>query len=447
MLLVGGLVAFVAMAAIDVRATYGARISVDEPQYLLTAISVGEDFDLDISDELDEQRYRPFHESELLQQTVELDESGQRLSPHDPLFPILLALPMRLGGWVGTRVFMALLAGVAAALTLFLAERRFRVSAPTATGVVAACFLSPPLIAYGNQVYPAMPAAICVLVALVAIMGETRRLWWVGVLAVVALPWLAVKYVPLAAVLAGGLLWHVRRNQRELVMTVVSLVVYGVVYLVVHRQVYGGWTVYAAGDHFVDGEWQVIGTKINLGGRTRRLVGLFVDRGFGLAAWAPAFLAAPAALTWMARTKRTGWHLLVVLVVVGWAVATWVALTMHGWWWPGRQVVPVVPLMVIALAAAVDGSRTRLIALLTASAVAIFSWLWLVVEASTARLALIVDFRDTTNPLYRAWKYVLPDHQRFELDNPALTIAWTVALVASCWAVRAKGRDTVESST
>ena len=39
----------VAMSAINARATYGAKISVDEPQYLLTALSIAEDFDLDIS--------------------------------------------------------------------------------------------------------------------------------------------------------------------------------------------------------------------------------------------------------------------------------------------------------------------------------------------------------------------------------------------------------------
>jgi NADPH-dependent 2,4-dienoyl-CoA reductase/sulfur reductase-like enzyme len=33
-----------------------------------------------------------------------------------------------------------------------------------------------------------------------------------------------------------------------------------------------------------------------------------------------------------------------------WATATWVALTMHGWWWPGRQVVVVVPCVVLAVA-------------------------------------------------------------------------------------------------
>ena len=105
----------VAMIAINARATYGAKISVDEPQYLLTALSIAEDFDLDISDELDERRYLPFHELRLNQQTIDLNDSGQRISPHDPLLPILLALPMGLSGWLASKIALAVLAAITAA--------------------------------------------------------------------------------------------------------------------------------------------------------------------------------------------------------------------------------------------------------------------------------------------------------------------------------------------
>jgi len=52
-----------------VRATYGAQTTADEPQYLLTAISIAEDWSLDISDERYEGRYREFHEANLPVQT------------------------------------------------------------------------------------------------------------------------------------------------------------------------------------------------------------------------------------------------------------------------------------------------------------------------------------------------------------------------------------------
>ena len=101
---------------IDARATYGARVSADEPQYLLTAISLGEDFDLDISDELEDQRYLPFHEITVDQQTVDLNSDGQRISPHDPLLPLVLAGPMRIGGWVAAKATLAIMLGFVAAV-------------------------------------------------------------------------------------------------------------------------------------------------------------------------------------------------------------------------------------------------------------------------------------------------------------------------------------------
>src|SRR5512132_3911247 len=88
-----GVLAFAAAAAgILVPATHGTRTTADEPQYLLTAISLAEDHDLDIADELAEGRWRPFHALPLPAQTEPLAD-GRRLSPHDPLLPLLLAGP------------------------------------------------------------------------------------------------------------------------------------------------------------------------------------------------------------------------------------------------------------------------------------------------------------------------------------------------------------------
>ena len=83
----------------------------------------------------------------------------------------------------------------------------------------------------------------------------------------------------------------------------------------------------------------MIGSDPDYVGRSRRLVGLLVDRGFGLVPWAPGYVALVPALAWMARRRPTGWVPLVGVVVAAWVSATWIALTMHGWWWPGRQLV------------------------------------------------------------------------------------------------------------
>ena len=57
--LLTGLVVFgLALVGLGARATYGAQVTSDEPQYLLSAIALFEDGDLDISDELRAEAWR-----------------------------------------------------------------------------------------------------------------------------------------------------------------------------------------------------------------------------------------------------------------------------------------------------------------------------------------------------------------------------------------------------
>ncbi len=436
---------------IDARATYGARVSADEPQYLLTAISLGEDFNLDISDELEDQRYLPFHEIRVDQQTIDMNSEGQRISPHDPLLPLVLAGPMRLGGWVAAKATLAVMLGLVAAITHRLASRRFGVDPRIAGLVVVAFFVSSPLASYGSQIYPATLAALCVVVAAVGTTGVLQGgRTALAVLAVLALPWLSVKYVPLASVFAVALL--VRHfstaHSRKLAAIIGVFAVAGITYAVVHRRIWGGWTVYSSGDHFVDGEFLVVGSNPNYIARSNRLVGLLVDRYFGIAAWAPAYLLAPAGLTALfLHRKRRRWFssfdstVLLSAVAVGWAVATWVALTMHGWWWPGRQIVPVLPLIVIGIAVLVERFRFLLWPMMAAGLWGLVNWVWIATEASTDRRALIVDHEDTANPLFQLWSRLLPDHRIDALADQLMTLAWVaVLLIPTLFVVRANRR-------
>lgn len=433
MVIVGVVVAAWAMIAIPARPTVGARTTADEPQYLLSALSLAEDHDLSIGDELAAQRYRPFHEVALPTQTQVLP-GGRQISPHDPLLPVLLAVPMGLGGWAAAKATLAVLAGVLAGLLVWTAHRRFAVPLGVAAGTVVAFGVAAPLSAYATQVYPELPAALAVTVAIAALTGERRgRDLVVFAAAVVALPWLGVKYVPVAGVLAAvATFLLVSAGRRRAALGVLAgLGVAGLAYVVVHRLLYGGWTVYAAGDHFAGGELTVMGDRPDRLGRTRRLAGLLLDRGFGLAAWMPGYLLAVPALAALARRRPPGWLALAAPLAAGWATATWVALTMHGWWWPGRQVVVVVPCLVLAVAwwaGRVPAVRTLVAA---AGAIGACLWAWLVAEVLAGRHTLIVDFEQTGNPLYRAWRAVLPDYRHPGLDDWLLQAVWLALLGAA----------------
>ena len=432
------------LAGIGTRASYGARTTGDEPHYLLTAISLWEDQDLDVSDEIAERRYEPFSEVGLNRQSRPL-EGGRLVSPHDPLLPLLLAPGMAIAGWAGAKVTLALLAGVLAAAVLWLAVRRFDaplLPAAIVTGIGAA---SAPLAVYGTQVYPELPAALAVVAAVAAATsrrGGAARIAGAG-LAITALPWLSVKYAPVAAALAAviAVTWWRNGDRAGTAWLGGVLAASGALFVAAHLAWYGGWTPYAVGDHFVTGELGVVGFAPDFAGRSRRLIGLLVGREFGLAAWQPAWLAALPALGALAARRPRGWAFLAVPLGAGWLNATFVALTMHGWWWPGRQVVVVAPLVVVAVALWAATSRRRLVATAVLGGVGVFAYGYLTIEALAGRLTVVVDFFETSNPLYRAWSVLLPDYRHLSAGTWVLHALWiAVAVCGVSWGSRAATR-------
>lgn len=423
-----------AAAGVPTRATYGARTTADEPQYLLTAISVAEDADLDIGDELRTRRWRAFHAAPLPQQTRPLP-GGRRISPHDPLLPVLLAPAVAVGGWVGAKVLLVLLAGVTAALLVWTAVRRLRVPPPTAALVVATLSASVPLAPYGSQVYPELPAALVVTVGTAALLGRLRgRAVVVIGLVCVALPWLGIKYAPVAATVALVAAVRLWRDGRAWVALglVAGLAAAGVAYLAIHQAVWTGWTVYASADHFVDsGELGVMGFSPDFGARAVRLSALLTERSFGIAAWQPAWLLVVPALGALTAARPRGWGTLLAVLVAGWLTATFAAVTMAGWWFPGRQVVVVLPVAVLVLAWWVARRPVAWWVVVALGVPGVVAWLWLAAEASTGRLTLIVDFVETANPLVRAWRTVLPDFLTVTSGTWVRHTLWGVALAAA----------------
>ncbi|CAN5423169.1 hypothetical protein BH18ACT1_BH18ACT1_10320 [soil metagenome] len=407
-----------------VPASDGSRVTADEPQYLLSATSLAEDRNLDIADELAEERWRTYHRADLPEQTAARDD-GRRLSPHDPLLPLLLAVPVALGGWVGAKLAMAALAG-ALAVALVAVATRLGVPEHRALLVVATFALTAPLAVYGTQLYPELAGALLVTGGVGAVLARPRRAPAAAMLvvAVGALPWLSVKYAPVAAALGAVGLWRllVAGQRRLAVATAAGLVATAVLFAAGHLAIYDALTPYAAGDHFTGGELTVMGTEPDYVGRSRRLLGLLVDRDFGLAAWSPAWLLALPAAGALARRRSATDAVLALPLAAGWLVATFFALTMHGWWWPGRQVVVVLPLVVLAIARWGPPARL-LVAGLAAGAT---SYLWLVVEGLADRLTLVVDPWATTNPLLRLWRLVLPD---LADPGPVDQFLWAVWLV------------------
>ncbi|HZB50859.1 MAG TPA: hypothetical protein VE547_17360, partial [Mycobacteriales bacterium] len=414
-----------------VRSTYGGQAAVDEPQYLLSALSLYEDRDLDIADELAGRRWLQFHDADLPVQTS-VRPDGSQLSPHDPLLPLLLAVPMGLGGWLAAKLTLAGLAGILAALTLWVAVRRFEVPLGCAAAGAALAGATAPLAVYGQQVYPELPGGLATLTAVAAITANrpTRGTLLLTAGAITTLPWLSVKYVPVAAALT--LVALARTTPRQRAALLAGLAAAGAAYLGVHRLVWGGWTVYASGDHFEStGEFSVVGTEPDYPGRTTRLLGLLVDRDFGIAAWQPAWLLLVPALAALLATGVRHRAALALPLAAGWATATWVALTMHGYWWPGRQLVVVLPLAVLAVLVWLKDRNPVVPAVLAAAGVAYYATL---LVAGTPWV-LAPDRLD----LHRPAGWLFPDNRDLTAADRFRYAAWLAltALIALRTARRA----------
>lgn len=441
---VAGVAFVLAVVAIPARATYGAQTTADEPQYLTTALSLANDFDLDISDEIEHREFEPFHELTLNEQTFPLDEAGKRISPHDPLLPLYLAPFMAVGGWEAAKVGLAILSALTASTTFWVVVRRFEVAPILGAFVVIIFWAGVPLSAYGTQVYPEMPAALFVVWAIAVLASKAKptiagsALVW---LCVVGLPWLAVKYAPVAIVLALTLLARLWTRpvsggtRRGAAIATVAWALSGVAYLALHQKIYGGWTVYASGDHFVKrGEFAVVGSHPDYFGRSRRLVGLLVDRRFGIATWHPVWFVAPFAMTWLASRDRAFRVLVLPTFVAGLFTATFVALTMQGWWFPGRQMVVVLPLAVLAVAKLANEFRAALVLVLAGGIAGVVNYLTLVNESSNGERTMIVDHWEVQSAPYRAIYRLMPDGLSSGTDPIVGLAIWGVLLVVSMMA-------------
>ena len=441
---VWGPVLLVAVAAtvaslllLPAHAVRSARTTADEPQYLLTAISLVEDGDLDIADELAAGRWRDFHAATLPRQT-EPRADGTEISPHDPGLPALLAVPVAVGGWAGAKAALAACNGLLAGLLVWTAVRRFGVRTAVAGPAVLAFAVAPPLAVYGAQVYPELPAACCVA-GIIALAGASRHrvaaMAGVGALAVAA-AWLSVKYVPVAGALVLLVLadaWS--RGERRVVAGVTAGgVVLGALYAWVHVRWYGGLTAYASGDFFADrgGQLAVMGDRPDRLARTQRLGGLLVDRDFGLAAWQPAWLAVAPALGALVARRPPRWTLLAVPLAVGWAMGTWVAVTMHGWWWPrpARRARAAVRRCWRSRGGSAACGPASVVAWV-AAALGAASTLWLAADAAWRDVTLVFDPWATTSAVHRVMRPLLPDLRADTAVDDVALVAWTVALVAA----------------
>ncbi len=403
------LVLFAAYAATIGLPAFGtSEFGGDEPHYLLTAESIVSDHDLDLRDEYATLAYRDWYPY-VLERHGRLT-NGQANEPTGAGFALMIAPAYAIGGPLAVQLLLAALAALAFVIAAALARRI--VPEPWATGAALACGLSPTALAYATTVTPELTAGGLLAAAAVLALKvrELPRIRWVAgaAIALGGLAWLGLQFTVAGLVIALAMLHWLRRRARGFALLVeVEVIVFSLVmFVVVNDQLFGGFTPAAAalpGDRL-----DALGAGDVLD-RAPRLVGLWLDRDYGALAWAPLVALAFYALWLLWRSHRD--HIarivperalvevaaLLCALVCGAQVlvATFVAPTMFGFFFPGRYLVAALP-VVAGLVAWGMRAVPRTAAALTAVTLATSVWWYAdlrlgdgaIVEAAAGRAPL-----------------------------------------------------------
>jgi hypothetical protein len=426
-------------AGVPLRSTYGARVNVDEPFYLLTTVSLLADRDIDLRNDYAERRYAAFFDGpELWLQSVPTAD-GRLLSPHNLGLPILLLPGYAAGGVDGAKSFLAILGGATVFLTALVAHRatghpRAALAASALIGATA------PMFVYATQVYPELPAALLVLACVWLILAE-RRGWLtvMGVaLGITALAWLGVKYGTLGVALA--VLAFVRLAPSRRIAFCAVLAASGLTYVSFHLATYGGLTPYSlnrlyAGGGLVD----LLGQHLAIWGRLYRFLGLWIDAEFGLVRWAPVLLLAVPGALYLGRRRTPASWTCALLIGCQLLVAVFLSITMRGWWFPGRMLIVVLPLLAVPLAVVLARCVRR--PLLTAAAALLGGYsvaLTVALARATAarEVALAVDPFLLQWPPFRDLALLFPLYSEYTPVTWLLSAAWVLGIVVVVLAPR-----------
>ncbi len=423
--------------SIDIRASRGASITGDEPFYLLTTQSLLSDGDLDVQNQFDAKSYKSFfdHADDLWLQSAPTPD-GRLLSPHNPGLSVLVIPGFALGGLLGTQIQLMLMAAAAMSLAFVLADRltgrRFICWAATlGIGLTATAFI------YSTEIYPEFPAALALVTALFIATRRKKPAWYDALClaaALTAMCWLGAKYAALVVPVAIYFLF--RADRRGQIALVATGGISAALFAWAHLHIYGGLTPY--GVNVVYSEWntaQILGGHVEFSDRYYRIWGLFIDRSFGIGRWAPLLLAALPALVLLA-TRSWEQRLMLVLTVIQLLIATFVAITMMGWWFPGRTMLTVVPLFVAPLALLIGRSSTAMRVVIALLGVCTLVFTGGLAHAGHAgEITIAVDPFDMTFVPFQAVAGLFPLYTWWTAETWQLTYAWWAAFVISTAAV------------
>jgi hypothetical protein len=345
------LVLFAAYAAtLGLHLGASQRYAPAEAHVLLVADSIVSDGDIDLRDEYAGHAWTKWGGAPV-RPSAGLT-NGRLVEPPGIGFALLVAPAYALGGATAVELFVAALVALGFVLAASLA--RALVPEPWATRAALLGGLSPAAVGASTTIGPELVGGT--LLAGAALLALRVRAWprfgptLGAALLIAVLPWIALKLVLPAAVLALSMAYWLRRRNRGIAgFTALEVVLTsGVVYITVNDRLFGGLTPYAA-----NGDADPLGHASVLD-RVSRIAGVLVDPWSGVLWWAPFGVLALVSVWLLIRSRRErlavalsdqvdveSTALLLVLVCGAvFLVAVVASPSLDGPWYAARDILP-----------------------------------------------------------------------------------------------------------
>src|SRR5262249_8089505 len=284
------------------------------------AQSLWREGDLDLADNYAREDFREYTPGPVRPHYGAPRRDGRPFPAHSPGLPVLLAPLYAAAGRAGCVILLALMASGMAVAARSLALRH--TESGGAALVAWAAALGPPAFFYAFHVYTEVPSALCVALALLLLLGPAPLRVPAAVAAALlasALPWLHVKMAPCAAALA--VIAVVRTQSRARVAFVATAAAMALGFAAYYQAIFGRPTPLAI--------YGGVPADSN-GSPLRAVLGLLLDRSFGVLPHGPVWLLGLAAMSAVRRPLgRRGWPFVLVGAAILAPVLPW------RMWWGG----------------------------------------------------------------------------------------------------------------
>lgn len=323
----------------------------DEPHYLIITQSLLSDGDLRIENNHARGDYASYFNGVLRPDYLRRGQDREIYSIHLPGVSVLTAPAFAVGGYAGVRLWLALLAALAAGLAWRASRQVSRGAGAAWFGTIGAA-LTAPFLFLSFTVYPDGPGGVVVMAAFAMLAsaqpGAFRPIrWWAGAGVLAALlPWLHPRFAVLAAALGivfAGRALAAPIRMRAIGAFALAPLASATAWFGYYVVIYGSPNPSVAYGHY---------TQMAAANAVRGLAGLLFDQQFGLVATAPVFAVACVGLVPFVRLHRR--LALEWLVIV--APYAFVTAMYHMWWGgqssPARFLGPVMLLGAVPMAVA-----------------------------------------------------------------------------------------------